>query len=320
MKRFFIFACALALTGAFAAEPQNLVNNAEFKQLSASGGPGGWYIRPATAPVKRVTLDDGTFGLRLASPSNDRIFVIQNGVKVKNGEGYMLSIRFRGKPGTRARFYIEGGSGKTYWTEAIHIVCRSDKWVSAQHPFTAKGNNQHIVMAQLSAGEIEFAEPQVIPFEETAPAGGNLLRNADFTFGGADGGVQGWTLRATDGDEVERFKREEGGNAIRITGKRTLLIQNGVPAKKGERYLLCVSFRGKPGTRGRFYVEGGSEKQGTYWTKAIHIKAADADKWQSIQLPFTADGDNPHVVMALLSEGSLEFADPKVVPAPKKKR
>ena len=319
MKRFFIIACAMALASVFAAEAQNLVNNADFKQLSASGGPGGWYIRPATAPVKRTELDDGTFGLRLASPSNDRIFVIQNGVKVKTGESYMLSIRFRGKPGTRARFYIEGGSGKTYWTEAIHITCRSDKWVSAQHPFTAKGNNPHAVMAQLSAGEIEFAEPEVVPYAVAENKEGNLLRNADFALGGADGGVQGWMFRGGDADVVERFKREEGGNAIRLTGKRILLIQNGVPAKKGERYLLCVSFRGKPGTLGRFYVEGGSPSNGTYWTKPIHIKAADAEKWQSIQMPFTADGDSPHVVIALLSEGSLEFADPKVVPAPKKK-
>ena len=317
MKRFLTIACTLMLAAVFADEPKNLVGNAGFKQLSASGGPGGWIVRPADAPVKRVELEDGTFALRLASPTSDRVFVIQNGVKVQKGGSYMLDIRFRGKPGTKARFYIEGGSGKTYWTEAIHISCRSGKWVSAQHPFTAKGTNPHVVMAQLSEGEIEFSEPQVIPFATPENKDGNLLRNADFTFGGADGGVQGWALRATDGDEVERFKREEGGNAIRITGKRSLLIQNGVPAQKGERYLLCVSFRGKPGTRGRFYIEGGSEANGNYWTKAIHITATE--KWQTIQLPFTADGNSPHVVMALLSAGSLEFADPKVVPAPKKK-
>ena len=322
MKRIITIMCALALATGFAAESQNLVNNADFKQLSASGGPGGWYIRPATAPVKRVTLEDETFALRLASPTADRVFVIQNGIKVQKGEKYMLGIRFRGKAGTKARFYIEGGRvGKDYWTEAIHITCRSDKWVSAQHPFTAKGNSPHLVMAQLSAGEIEFSEPEVVPYAMPENKEGNLLRNADFILGGADGGVQGWMLRASDdADAVERFKREDGGNgnAIRLTGKRILLIQNGVPAKKGERYLLCVNFRGKPGTRGRFYIEGGSPANGTYWTKAIHITATD--KWQTIQLPFTADGDNPHVVMAQLSDGSLEFADPKVVPAPKKKR
>ena len=233
MKRLLTIVCALALTAAFADEQQNLVKNADFKQLSASGGPGGWYIRPATAPVKRVELDDGTFGLRLASPNADRIFVIQNGVKVQNGGSYMLSIRFRGKPGTKARFYIEGGRvGKDYWTEAIHITCRSDKWVSAQHPFTAKGNGPHIVMAQLSAGEIEFAEPAVVPFAVAENKEGNLLRNADFVLGGADGGVQSWMFRGGEADTVERFKREEGGNAIRLTGKRILLIQNGVPAKR----------------------------------------------------------------------------------------
>ena len=321
MKRFLSIACLLTLTAAFAADAQNLVNNASFKQLSASGGPGGWYVRPGTAPVKRTTLDDGTFALRLASPTDDRIFVIQNNVKVQKGGSYMLSIRFRGKPGTKARFYIEGGSTSngTYWTEAIHIVCRSDKWVSAQHPFTAKGNNPHIVMAQLSAGEIEFAEPEVIPYTVGENKDGNMLRNADFALGGADGGVQSWMFRGGADDTVERFKREEGGNAIRLSGKRILLIQNGVPAKKGERYLLCINFRGKPGTSGRFYIEGGSPSNGTYWTKAIHIKATDAEKWQTIQLPFTADGDSPHAVIALLSEGVLEFADPKVVPAPKKK-
>jgi len=316
MKRLLTLACALALTNVFAAEPQNLVKNANLKQLSPSGGPGGWIVRPATAPVKRIELEDGSFALQLASPSNDRIFVIQNAVPVKKDGKYMLSIKFRGTPGARARFYIEGGGGKTYWTEAIHISCRSEeKWVSAQHPFTAKGSNPHVVMAQLSQGTIEFADPQVYAYEVAENTEGNLLKNADFTFGGADGGVQGWTFRGGDADVVERFKREEGGNALRLTGKRILLIQNGVPAKKGERYLLCISFRGKPGTRGRFYIEGGSGK--TYWTKPIHITAAD--KWQSVQMPFTADGSNPHVVMALLSEGSLEFADPKVVPAPKKK-
>ena len=317
MKKFFTIVCALFAWAAFADEPQNLVSNSSFKELSASGGPGGWIVRPATSPVKRIEFEGGSFALQLASPTADRIFVIQNGVKVKKDENYMLTVKFRGKAGTKARFYIEGGrTGKDYWTEAIHITCRSDKWVSAQHPFTAKGDNPHVVMAQLSAGEVEFADPQVVSYEMSENAEGNLLKNADFVLGGADGGVQGWTLRASDGDEVERFKREEGGNAIRITGKHTLLIQNGVPAKKGERYLLCVSFRGKPGTRGRFYIEGGRLNQ-DYWTKAIHITCTD--KWQSVQLPFTAETDNPHVVMALLSQGSIEFASPKVVPAPKKK-
>ena len=320
MKRLFIIIGILALAAVSAAETQNLVKNSDLKQLSASGGPGGWYVRPATAPVKRVQREDGeSFALRLASPSGERIFVIQNSVPVKKGGKYMLSIAFRGKPGTKARFYIEGGrSGKDYWTEAIHIACRNDKWVSAQHPFTAKGDNPHIVMAQLSAGEIEFAEPQVYAYEAPENKDGNLLKNADFTFGGADGGVQGWALRTED-SEVTRFKREEGDTAIRMVGSRALLIQNGVPAKKGERYLLCITFRGKPDTRGRFYIEGGSEANGSYWTKAIHIKTSDAEKWQTVQLPFTADGDNPHVVMALLSKGTIEFAAPKVVPAPKKK-
>ena len=461
MKRLLSISCLLTFAALFAAEPQNLVNNADFKQLSASGGPGGWYLRPGDAPIKRFTLDDGTFGLRFsgnrvfaiqnnvkvqkggsymlsikfrgkpgtkarfyieggrvgkdywteaihiscrsdqwvsaqhpftakgnaphvvlaqlsdgeiefAEPtvapftmqenrdgnllrnaaftfggadggvqgwelrpdtasvertklddgsngvkfSGNRVFLIQNNVRIRKGEGYMLSIKFRGQPGTKARFYVEGGSGKTYWTEAIHITCQ-DKWISAQHPFTASGNNPHVVMVQLSEGSVEFTEPRVIPFKLPKNKDGNLLRNAAFTFGGADGGVQGWTLRAGADDTVERFKRETGGNAVRLTGKRILLVQDGVKLRKGERYLLGVSFRGKPGTNGRFYVEGGSGK--TYWTKAIHIKATNAEKWQTIQLPFTADGDNPHVVMALLSPGSLEFSEPKVVPAPKKK-
>ncbi|MBQ6352268.1 MAG: hypothetical protein IJJ28_03250, partial [Lentisphaeria bacterium] len=317
MNRFFTLGDMRALIAAAAGadEPRNLVNNSGFKELSASGGPGGWIVRPATAPVKRFELEDGGFGVRLASPSADRIFVIQNGVKVKKGEKYLLSIRFRGTPGTRARFYIEGGRLKQdYWTQAIHISCR-DKWTGAQLPFTASGNNPHVVMAQLSPGTVEFAEPRVIPYEPAVSADGNLLKNADFALGGADGGVSGWALRTAD-STVERFKREAGGNALRITGSRALLIQNGVPTKKGERYLLCVSFRGTPGTRGRFYIEGGRLNQ-DYWTKAIHINSSD--KWQSVQLPFTSETDRPHVVMALLSKGSIEFAEPKVVPAPKKK-
>ena len=316
MKRIISLLAVLTLAAAFADEP-NLVKNADLKQLSASGGPGGWYVRPAAAPVKRFELEDGTFGLRLASPSAERIFVIQNGVPVKKGESYMLSIRFRGTPGTKARFYIEGGSPSqgTYWSEAIHITCR-DKWISAQLPFTAKGSSPHLVMAQLSAGTVEFADPRVYAFQPAAPAGNNMLKNADFVFGGADGGVQGWALRTSD-TEVTRFKREDGSLALRLTGSRALLIQNGVPVKKGERYLLCISYRGTPGTRGRFYIEGGSPSNGTYWTKAIHITCAD--KWQTVQLPFTASGSNPHVVMALLSRGTIEFSSPMVVPAPKKK-
>ena len=309
MKRFLAICAALTAAAAFAEAPQNLVNNADFKELSASGGPGGWIVRPATAPVKRTELEDGTFGLKLASETNDRVFVIQNGVKVQKDENYTLKIRYRGKAGTKARFYIEGGRvGKDYWTEAIHITCKGDQWVSAQHTFTAKGTTPHVVMVQLSAGEVEFADPQVVPSD------GNLIKNADLA-AGADGKLSNWLLRPENAN-VECFKTDGGENAVRITGDRVLLIQNGVPAKKDGQYLLSINFRGTPGTKGRFYIEGGRLNQ-DYWTKAIHITCTD--KWQSVQLPFTAETDSPHVVMALLSSGSIEFAAPKVVPAPKKK-
>jgi len=309
MKRFLSLCAALTAAAAFAEAPQNLVNNADFKELSASGGPGGWIVRPATAPVKRIELEDGKFGLRLASETNDRVFVIQNAVKVTKDGSYKLGIRYRGKPGTKARFYIEGGRvDKDYWTEAIHITCNGDQWVSAQLPFVAKGDTPHVVMAQLSAGEVEFADPQVLPSD------GNLIKNADFS-AGAEGGLQGWTLRPADA-KVERFTRDNGEAALRLTGDRILVIQNGVPVKKDGDYLLSVSFRGTPGTRGRFYIEGGSVGK-NYWTQAIHITCTDA--WQSVQLPFTAAGSSPHVVLALLSSGSIEFSAAQVLPTAKKK-
>ena len=309
MKRFLAIFAALTAAAAFAEAPQNLVNNADFKELSASGGPGGWIVRPATAPVKRVELEDGTFGLKLSSPTNDRVFVIQNAVKVTKDGSYKLGIRYRGKPGTKARFYIEGGRvDKDYWTEAIHITCNGDQWVNAQLPFVAKGDTPHVVMAQLSAGEIEFADPQVLPSD------GNLIKNADFS-AGTEGGLQEWTLRPADA-KIERFTRDNGEAALRLTGDRILAIQNGVPVKKDGDYLLSVSFRGTPGTRGRFYIEGGSVGK-DYWTQAIHITCTDA--WQSVQLPFTASGNSPHVVLALLSSGSIEFSAPQVLPTAKKK-
>ena len=51
MKRFLTIACTLMLAAVFADE-RNLVNNADFKQLSASGGPGGWIVRPSVRNVR----------------------------------------------------------------------------------------------------------------------------------------------------------------------------------------------------------------------------------------------------------------------------
>lgn len=316
MKRLFsLFAMLAAL---LAAGEDNFLKNGDFRQTRKTNGvaaPMHWK----TSGKAAATIVGGPSGgkaVRLAAGEN-RVHLIQNGLKLVPGRDYVFGIEYRGKPGVKGLFYVERGG---------HIIairrfeCSDDKWHrDALHvPMpAATGKLPYAVVAVEPGGTLDAANLKLV--ELPLRSKDNMLRNGDFgmTSGGGKRKPLFWATNLKGDFEVIRIAG--GKNALRFKldpANRGNVIQWGVPLESGKDYLFSFDYRGTAGAKGMFYVERGGKALGMRKVQC----SGDSGGWTHGELLVAmpdATGKLPYaVVCAEPGEGSFEVANLKIVELP----
>ena len=314
MKRIF---CLFAMLAAFlAAGEENLLKNGGFRQTRKINGvavPMHWNTSDK-AVAKVVSGPIGKKAVRLTATEN-RVHLIQSGLRLVPGRDYLFSIEYRGAPGTKGLFYVERHG---------HIIaikrfeCADDKWQqdTLHVPMPpATGKLPYAVAAVEPGGTLDVADLKLV---ELPPRGGNnMLRNGDFRMTSRSDGKRKplfWSSNLKGGSEVIRIAG--GKNALRFKldpENRGNLIQWGVPLVPGREYLFSLDYRGPKGAKAMFYVERGGHVLGIR-------KIEGSGKWAHGELLVVmpaADKKLPYaVICAEPGEGTFDFADLKLAELP----
>ena len=257
MRLFCLFTMLTALTALPAAGEGNFLKNGDFRQVRKANGvaaPMFWNTSNKAA-ARIVAGPDGEKAVRLTAAEN-RVHLIQSGLKLVPGRDYVFHIRYRGTPGAKGLFYVERHG---------HVIALkrfecSDEWRedSLHVPMPPATNKlPYAVVAVEPGGTLDAADLKLEELPERSKD--NLLRNGDFKLVTRDGDKHKplfWTSNLKGGFEV--VKTADGRNAVRFTldpEKRDNMIQWGVPLESGKEYLFSFDYRGSEGARGMFYVE-----------------------------------------------------------------
>ena len=260
MKRilylFTTFAALTAVSG-IRAEEGNLLRNGDFKLIRKADSlhtPAAWK---STGGAKtKIIRDGGRNAVQLRS-GEQRIHLVQNGLKLVPGRDYVFGIEYRGTPGTRGLFYVERG-GKVLALRKIECTgeWRRDEIALTMPP--ANGKLPYAVIAvEPGGGALEAAAAKIVELPPRSSE--NMLRNGDFSIAtGADGRLRPAFWSTNQKGDFHMIKTDGGKPAVRFEldkENRGNLIQWGVPLEPGREYLFGIDHRGTPGAKGAFYVE-----------------------------------------------------------------
>ena len=316
MKLFFTIASALLLAAAFAlhAEEKNLLRNGDFKLIRKTGdshAPIGWKTTgKATAKI----IKDGERNAVQLRSGEQRVHLVQSGLKLVSGSDYIFGIEYRGTHGAKGLFYIER-NGKVLGLKRIEC---SDEWRKDEIVFTmpaATGKLPYAVIAvEPGGGALEAADAKLV--ELPPRTGREPLRNGDFKVTTRSNGKKlpaFWTTNTKGEFEVVR---EDGKNLVRFKldpENRVNIIQWNVPLTPRKEYLFSFDYRGSAGAKGMFYVERSAKTLGIR-------KIACKGEWQHGEILVAMPDDNgkiPYVVVcAEPGTGNFDAANLKIVELP----
>ena len=316
MKRIRFYLSVAALLAAFGAGAENnVLRNGDFKHTrKANGGalPLHWKTTGKTAV--RIVRDRDRNAVQLLSGEN-RIHLVQSGLRLTSGRDYVFSIEYRGTPGTKGLFYVE----RHGHVLALKRFECSDEWQSdsllVTMPSATAKLPYAVIAVEPGGGALEAANLKLIELPERSAR--EPLRNGDFNLVTGTGNKRVpmyWTTNQKAGFAV--VKTADGRNAVRFRldpENRGNLIQWGVPLAPGKDYLLSFDYRGTPGAKGMFYVERSA--------KTLGIKKVACEKeWRHGELLVTmpsATGKLPYVVVCVEpGEGEFDVANLKLVELP----
>ncbi|MBE6359372.1 MAG: hypothetical protein E7057_09050 [Lentisphaerae bacterium] len=268
MRKFFTLLALFSAVLLGAAE--NLIKNADFKNVSSAGLPLQWQVRGNADGIRPF---DG--GVTLGKEDQD-IWLIQympKDIARDTAYEYSFTVTGKGKFRPYAEWsYIADGKKQLRSTGArFRNLSSTPENIKIRFTLPANAQNCYVVLNVTKGNEVTIKDLKMVKYIEP------LLANADFTEKTPNGKIAEWATRNSD----KQYTFAPGKVTLRSTkGTNAYVIQD---VKKrllpGATYRCTAKVSGKPGTRYRHYIESHFVQNGQRTSKAFNAQ------WLSLSKP-----------------------------------
>ncbi len=291
--KFFLLIVSICL---FAANVigENLIYNPQFQDWKY------WEL-----PSDRTGIEAANGILKVSRAAT----ITQQRVPLKGGESYLLEYEYKAASGGKCRIYAEWTSkqgGQTIWLGSGAVDYRSGTgdWVKISREFTYTPNSTppYLVIGVVAGPAVEFRNLTITHQPQTAqePAPGNLIRNPQFH------GWKNWVL-------PENRTGIESENGVLKIGSResgTTIIQQQLPLKGGESYLLEYEFKAEAGKQCRVYLEWTQKEEGNItWLGSGAGYHNGTGEWVKVsrEFDYTPNSTPPYLVINAAAGAGVQF-------------
>jgi|GEM_PF-1976435 len=243
----------LFLTGCcFLLNAENLILNADFKDLSEAGLPRSWQVQGQADSIQSA---DGI--LKITASGN--CLLVQRGLPLVPGREYDLNFAVKSPDGCSYRIYGEYGflrDGKKNLSSINSVWRKADSsWKNHSVPFSIPvfGNYPYLVIQVKGPAQLEL---NGLMLTETVKP---LLPIAGFKEIAPPGCLTNWRMKGAPG----QFKFQENSVVMECSGKDPLqLIQSGKFLPGGGEYQLSYEVKTAGECQYRVYAEYAWEADG----------------------------------------------------------